>query len=1138
MSIERSQNEINIKRSGATTQTTTSNVEAKKLAFIPFPSSVTDKEKSYFVSDEFLKLPQAEQLAKLKEVFPGVEDSQLSEFLASIKSTVIVEEEPEVATGTQDDIQKENSETETSKNIGVEDFSFETLIKDIKKTPKNQRTPIQDLALDFLEAMQSKKEDAIKKFLEKNANKIDGLLSQFKETNSANMSARQKLDNKFDFILKQLLPNGANFSQEVLDKIRTELYDKIGSMMDPTYSNKSNAQKELAIDTVAIMFDVVDSSKKSFSDIISMTPEQRAKFQQEAFNEYLATTVFPNFLKDSKIDVNSEEWKSLPSDQQFDKIADIFLKSINSKYDANSPEAKELKQLFFATIAMKFAPNEYKVLQNCKDPEKAKAIEDSIKRNVVLYVSAMQITCVNDGGVDEKNIRAFLNDVRARNKAIRGYAATFPEDPLKPMDYLRMDTQDKLGRPNVSKDDMIKYLESKGELNDEDKNLLKQLKIWKEIDQDGSDCPQSDTGTIDFELKTKYKDPKTGEIDYDSFIEDQKKAHGGKLSSRDKFVMIRQCADIDTAMELGRRLGLSEDQVKSHFDKEFAIRGFAEDKVEGNVKGMATHMSVFDAQEDVATVRRATRVVAQDSRFTDNDLVAIIEPVKNQECVTAVVDVLSETLPEERFENVSSKYYNSENVSDENKSRWAYRSVEVAKDDTTRLKRAKVALEVENPAIAESVAAASKFVEDSSIKNQYIQEVKEAAQHYSSSETQAILTALETGKTTLTSASNIGGSTTTRKQDTSFVTTTNQNITKSTPVATSQSVQEVYSAQTTSQVSNQTILQNNDGVSTIKKSREAETISTQALSYSNQDTIIAEPVMLEISSSQLQREVKKLNDLLQEIEAFEEKQGKSIKEYEEKFSSRSLTNTINADSSRIIETSSTSDASIDSVSSVSEVENSEQAKKYKQSLKEYFTYLVNIGGLNAVYEVLDDSKKSRFVTRLAQSGNLVAIRQFAALHQGDRQLIMILFQYTNDLSLLQYLDSACILDLYYKGKILDISKINNPEVLAKIVESKLQTSSDYSSIIPVLAKLKPQDRDYMMKNYPDFARSVPNSDAWVEAQYDNMRTATTPVVTRPTITTNTEKYENLYGSSLGGISPTIPNSPFAKFKKQGRRNFA
>lgn len=471
-------------------------------------------------------------------------------------------------------------------------------------------------------------------------------------------------------------------------------------------------------------------------------------------------------------------------------------------------------------------------------------------------------------------------------------------------------------------------------------------------------------------------------------------------------------------------------------------------------------------------------------------------------------------------------------LSDSTRAQYSYDAVVTATNDSDKVIIGKTLSTVDNPAVTEGLAAASKSISDPGARQQYDSYVDNAMKNYPPEQQAAIRQARETGEissstlsqtntsngkpiessnsnsgsnagsnvaansnsangtgtTSTPSAANNTGSNNASQPSGASPASSNQSqgsaINQTAIYTTNQATKNSVTGQAAGS-NNRTVYASASGLPTASVSASKTHISNNPSAINDESAESAEltsKTLPTISPEETQKLKDEAQVLMDKIEKFMETQAESIQEYEEQQAQKL------EDRFEDIIAELTSETEVYSDPNIAKYENLPQ--ELKEDVKEYFKDLYEKNGINAIYNALDGNKKDSFVEKLASSKSHEAIMAFANEHRSDKSIIRTLFKYSQNSELIRFMDSSDIIDLYMKGQIQDINLIkNNSEALAKIIELQLKGGEEPRNLKGLYSLLTAEYQSDILANYPTLAEEIPGTDAHYAKYIQSMKTA-------------------------------------------------
>ena len=745
---------------GSTSVSTSTESTSKAISFENTKKS--DPVTETIKNEEFQKLSYEEQLEALKKQFPNIDEKELINTLKTVKST-IEQEQDDVSENPAETLDENISEEEKILNnyaasIGKNDI--DEILMHIKTKSPDKLTKEEQVILDYIEKNKEQNTEItnnnptneisntkLQKYIEKYGDKIDHLIDE-ETLNSPEWkqkSPMEKMNARADALAADLVPNYKNKSEKAKLKIRQELYEKIGKIIDPEWGKwdiepAEGQTKQEAIEVMkykklqmtAIMLDALETSKKPLSTILTKDENVRKEIQKNYAGKLIGVV-----LSDKKIDVNSPEWNNKTSEEQIRIIADSVLETLNPDYkNLNEEQKAAQREKFINKFAEEFIPN----WNQMDDVEKSKA-----KKAFSIGVSAIK-SAIESGEI--KDFEDFKKlDINSQLDIVEKYERTHNISIDLEESVVRKTMRDK-GTNKISQQDIIntidKALKNKNLSQDDIKSLEKFKGILEEDINIGGN--RTDVVAVGSASSTENDIKKAGGLDsYLNSIAEENGIEIKDIKNNDDLWkrIIYNCNDIKIRKELIEKLGLDPNQIK--IPRKMAVRDTAKasiDKNRGNYELSVQELDKCDKKAASKAFKRNTiHFKNHDDRLAIGKLGGqlgyskeVAESWNNTQYVTT-----EEGLALGRDFNLS------DDISNSAKSTFTKAFIETAENDNIRLEYGRELSKIDNSAVTEGLAAASNSVGEE-YRSQYNSYVETAMQNYPPEQQQNIRSAMQTGE--------------------------------------------------------------------------------------------------------------------------------------------------------------------------------------------------------------------------------------------------------------------------------------------------------------------------------------------------------------------------------------------------------
>lgn len=977
--------------------------------------------------------------------------------------------------------------------------------------------------------------------------KEKSILQEYKAVNlpPTTKSAQKKELFNVDTLLS---PNFTKLKPEQKLKELSKIYLNAN---DSKYSELSKKDKErYEKDTVAILKQLINYNEKNklnnftsslnavailqYAHATGKSIEDLTKLKKENINKIIDASV------ENIVNTTLEKIKNIPGNSNVEKVnkfADAILMGADSEYEKLSGKAKDeyrnskIKE-FFNNIGIPVETIAKNTHMN----------DEELFKNGLEIVSNL-----SKSGKLMKLFKAFQSENPDRKlEAFGEVLKSLPDDMKKRYQtsieimQISIEVGISLNKENPTSYDMYKYLQNKQPLSAVEKNMLE---MYSRLEQNGIDLKKDN---IDLKLVNEVAAEMYG-MSTEEYITTMINNIDFKTKEgRKQFVALIGSA---RAMGNAEQLELIETLLNGRKDLDPKIRDKYIKEFLNSETYTKTGFAAMIVHDNGAQAARATnRVNKQDPKMAEkmsrmmpacaksdkawNQFTEGIQHHKN--LMTASAQGLNDLEDRTKANRFALSLANNSNIADSYKSQFTKDLITDAArlGSEEQLRYGKTLSTVDNPAVTEGLAAASKSISDPGARQQYDSYVDNAMKNYPPEQQAAIRQARETGEissSTLSqtntsngkpiessnsnSGSNAGSNVAANSNSANGTGTTStpsaanntgsNNASQPSGVTSASSNQSQGSAlnqtaiYTTSQtaknsVTGQAAVSNNRTVYASASGSPTASVSASKTHISNNPSAINDESAesAEVTSKTLPtispEETQKLKDeaqvLMDKIEKFMETQAESIQEYEEQQAQKL------EDRFEDIIAELTSETEVYADPNIAKYENLPQ--ELKEDVKEYFKDLYEKNGINAIYNALDGNKKDSFVEKLASSKSHEAIMAFANEHRSDKSIIRTLFKYSQNSELIRFMDSSDIIDLYMKGQIQDINLIkNNSEALAKIIELQLKGGEEPRNLKGLYSLLTAEYQSDILANYPTLAEEIPGTDAHYAKYIQSMKTA-------------------------------------------------
>ena len=1122
---------------GASTQVGTQN-NAPNSILTPQIKKDDDAYTKLIQSNEFRALSDEDKLKKLKEMMPDTQDEVLKSLINSVKSTIISKDkttqgsastekaQEAVEIFTSQDPQKPVESKEISKEEQAlndyakglqgdsqQDVSLEDVIANIKSIPEDKRTQTQNMILDFINmksnATLNKKNGF--EFVTKYADAIDNLIPET-VTNSAawkNKTPVEKLNARVDALLSTIVPNYDKIQNDAAkEKMRKGVYDAIGSAVLPTYKELPEEKQKFGVQILAMMSETAEASGKPLRDILTDIKDPRKTMQ--GILEYSCKIVDKTFLK-TNIDVTSNEWKSKTSEEKVNIIARSIVTSFDSKmpedqiqktseqwinwigetlYKEDWHKNKDLHKESFAHMlsALKFASD--------NDPEFNSSIElmEPMQRAMALdkYEEAMGIKLTDTQRV-ERDIMV------ATNKELT---------PKIIYEYLQNKITEGIELTTGEQEVYNRYNDIITSIDPDDPERDKKMNVR---------IPDP-SQTIAFEIHAKYGDgPEACQKWLQEFCRTHKGYDYNNLTNQQKKDILSMIDDPDTIYQMGEIMGIEQNDIPDFIGPLGFIRALGGARTtESYARGVGRFTGSNDSRIRKFALRLNGRLAIRDPKsanIAQNEALSS----KNKYCKENAVELPNEyanagvSLETRSYLQVMA--LNSNDISKDVKVLYNDNTYKFAKDDKERAYlNHEVCTNVTDPDILEyNAASVNTYVSDPTYKEQCRQDIEQAASNFDSQTQERIRNAYNTGT--------VSNETRARVESSS----NSSSSSSSSGTGKSSGSRGTSSSHGTSGSSNTP----KTGSSSSNSS--AQSAAAQARAQAQQDYAQAVTQALQLRKEEALKRLAQITENYQksvkEREERKAKEAQKTQKTEEQSTNKDYSK-FNPEVRKVLEESDRVFESADKTleiakidSALTDAEIAVPADKREELIQAYQS-----GGAASLYEKLGSVStkyQEQYLHYFAEHASTSDLCSFAEKHVGNKNIILALYQRSNNPALLQYLGESNALDLLNKGKIKleDFLKYASPDTVARYIQS-MKEIGNTDAIKAVVSQLSLKQREETSESVIAEAQNntpLPGSDEWMRAQQKQMENASNLGV-EPKASAPKRETEKL---NLDGSTPTI-----------------
>ena len=1031
----------------------------------------------------------------------------------------VTQQDTPVITEKQEELAAESREARAEsqkKSVEVENVKAE-ISKELQKQGQEvNANNIEKYAQDLIEELETKrilekglsvndqkKLDALNEILGNNKTTRTEIKAEDPATTEENDVNQKQLMNFENFLMGQESINPRKIITEYLNKHdpefsklnpeqqRREVRNKTNSVLlaitgEPkTLESATNIEKLKLCETMIAL----NATNMSIEDFASMDETQKGRFIAQ-FESNVLQKLVKKYTPD---DIPEEEFKNYTPEQKLFAYIDKYLSSKDPAYNSYDQETKDkARRELIDNVINNLMPNEQ--LQLTEDQKNSLIVQFAEKTELAraLNMSLTQVLALKDTGTEMMQLRGQYREetgieILAEDDLIRKtYEELANASPATPTDGDIIAALEKAAKdaPNkelytkaINKMKMHSLLTSSGERTEFDRSYDSFITGAKSENKTNEEYASSlVVKLVNAKGREKHKIGMmlaawASENEENSAFLEEKLRENGFYNKDIEFIK-KQVTESTRARHTCSAM-LSGDANKINFQTGSAI-------AEGNV-GVADK-----AQEGMSTYISNNKDLLEINNYYLN--------VRGNDGVDHVVKDRTTNMSFERAEELSRLSYNSNDLSDTTKSCLAKKTIEEFGKINPEYQKGAYQTAVDSGNLgAMEGAAASESSLNSSIKQECTQYLDNALNsgNYTSEQREVIMKARQTGQT----ASERGES-----YPEGFSTSSSSSSSSSSGTNGSSGTHSTNSSSGSSNSSN--VGSNHNTNQANGSSNQAPKPKTNTQAQQDYAQAVTEALQL--------RKEEAMKKCAQIIENYQ----KSVKEREERKAkeAQKLADAQKADAATSTSTTkSTPDAkaapnptdkkAADEIAQTfttsEEITSSIAPAKIEELRQAYQT-----GGAASLYDKLGSvsaTYQEKFLNYFAEHANSADLCNFASAHSGNKNVILALYQRSNDPALLQYLGEANVFDLMGKGKIKlqDFMRFASPDMVAKYLLTLKQTGNT-GAMKDVLSLMSFQQRE---ETSQDFAASIekksplPGSDDWMRAQQAQMAKASAPDVT-------------------------------------------
>lgn len=1079
---------------------------------------------NYINSDEFKALAPEEQLKQLKaKFFPSSSIAEVQKYLTAAKQSIAQsaaqdQDKQAVTAATPESLQAENeSSTSSLKQTKIES-SIEKLgikgdIDDVKaqlllREKNGNITKEESQVLAQLRAFEESLKNDGKKVAGEDVSAEVEKIKMVMSEEFRNKTNNEKLDVFIEYYLSKTDENFNNLSNKekpkYIEEQRKDLLSIVSS--DKKLFCKFENQKE--VKDAALLLSAAEKSGISLEEYKNMPQEKLQQIIKQEGQEK---------LKQVLTLVPPEKLEGKSSKEKIDAYADYFLSVSDDEY--NSLENAEDKAAYRNKKFNEFIEKDLHIKNwsNLSEDSQEKYLTYGLSVLKGLAEEGKSFEDYNNLPLDRKT-QFLIKRLKLENNPKNAEIIKNTEEKLDLISEIQA-----AGIENPTEKDVYNHLqrlENQGKLTTEQKNLLKEYNVCKEI---GLEIEHEHINVSSNNLRAKALGCEVKDYIQDS-LKDLNKDNYKEYSKIAKeiargAVVDKSIEDLHQMRNILKEKGLSQKQIDDLIPAKFYNRLQAKGLAHNDGKLVAKAIDSAMQSKDTRSKEITENTVEISAKYLkDDELVTVGETaIQHEPLVKPFAKSINnrEYITKEAAANVSQKILSSDNVSNASKAVFTKDFVTEAAVNGAeeQVYFGKVLSTIDNPAVTEGLAAASNSV-DSSVRAQYNSYVDSAAKNYSLEQQATIRSAQQSGEVSKpTLAQTTPGRTISAKKSESQ---TSQVQSSQAPSKSSTVAKSTSSAST----SGRTIVSSNPTSAPANSKRKVQSGRTG----------VGQNVEASYDTKVMQQ---KKEALLDKIVSYETSKNKS---------SENVSKTVQSDrrDSNVVQSEETKTEVVGI-----EEQDIKIAEDEQEILKAVIEDIFQKNSVSAAYaklaDTLGEAGKDRFLEIFASKGREMDVRSFAQNYRGNSDTILKLFDYCQSESLrfdlLKLLPSNSIAEL------VSTQKISSTDFERLIRENKVESNV----ILDYINKNKGSMSVQEMKKYLSFLsladrnalfeilKNTKGSDEWLQAQQDNMRTVATDT---PDFTSNSE---GLSGDTIPTLDDGISigsnkvsmRGQYNKMKKRG-----
>ena len=1076
---------------------------------------------NYINSDEFKALAPEEQLKQLKaKFFPSSSIAEVQKYLAAAKQSIAQsvaqdQDKQAVTAATPESLQAENASSTSSSSLkqteiesSIEKLGIKGDIDDVKAQlllhEKNGNiTKEESQVLAQLRAFEESLKNDGKKVAGEDVSAEVEKIKMVMSEEFRNKTNNEKLDVFIEYYLSKTDENFNNLSNKEKPKYIEEQRKDLLSIVSSDRELFCKFENQKAVKDAALLLSAAEKSGISLEEYKNMPQEKLQQIIKQEGQEK---------LKQVLTLVPPEKLEGKSSKEKIDAYADYFLSVSDDEY--NSLENAEDKAAYRKKKFNEFIEKDLHIKNwsNLSEDSQEKYLTYGLSVLKGLAEEGKSFEDYNNLPLDRKT-QFLIKRLKLENNPKNAEIIKNTEEKLDLISEIQA-----AGIENPTEKDVYNHLqrlENQGKLTTEQKNLLKEYNVCKEI---GLEIEHEHINVSSNNLRDKALGCEVKDYIQDS-LKDLNKDNYKEYSKIAKeiargAVVDKSIEDLHQMRNILKEKGLSQEQIDDLIPAKFYNRLQAKGLAHNDGKLVAKAIDSAMQSKDARSKEITENTVEISAKYLkDDELVTVGETaIQHEPLVKPFAKSINnrEYITKEAAANVSQKILSSDNVSNASKAVFTKDFVTEAAVNGAeeQVYFGKVLSTIDNPAVTEGLAAASNSV-DSSVRAQYNSYVDSAAKNYSLEQQATIRSAQQSGEV---SKSTLAQTTPERtisakksESQTSQVQST-QAPSKSSTVAKSTSSTSTNSVPT----SGRTVVSSNPTSAPANSKRKVQSGRTG----------VGQNVEASYDTKVMQQ---KKEALLDKIVSYETTKNKSAENVEKTVQSEEIkTEAANIEEKEI---------------PLSE----DEQEVLKQMIEDLFQKNTLTAAYSKLADALGEAGKDKFLEVFATKGREMDVRSFAQNYRGDSDTILKLFDYCQSESLrfdlLKLLPSNSIAEL------VSTQKISSTDFERLIRENKVESNV----ILDYINKNKGSMSVQEMKKYLSFLsladrnalfeilKNTKGSDEWLQAQQENMRTVATDT---PDFSIQTESFSDETiptledGISIGSNKVSM-RGQYNKMKKRG-----